>query len=104
MTIWLPPSHVIHQKPPKFACTLCPAVFTEDERHQFERHCLSHTQEELAAHSPRHQAPGLFDPEYEGSDVDWGRWVREHAESDPHGWDRWGKTDEGKSTSGLGDG
>lgn len=103
MTIWLPPSHAIHNTPPKFGCTICPAVFYEDERHVFERHCLSHSQEEILAKSPRHQAPGLFDPEYEGSDVEWGRWIEKNAAAgnDPM---RYMKTGAGKHSSGMGDG
>jgi hypothetical protein len=98
------PKHL--NETPRFACTLCPATFYADERHAFEHHCLSHTAEELAAHSPRHQAPGLFDPEYEGGDVDWSRWVARHRLADPQGreWHKWGRTGDGKHSSGLGDG
>jgi hypothetical protein len=43
-------------KPPRFACTLCEKTFTEDERHQFERHVLSHPPEDIRPHSPRMRA------------------------------------------------
>jgi hypothetical protein len=43
-----------------FQCTLCPAEFYEDERHQYERHVLNHPTEDLVPHSPRLQAPALF--------------------------------------------
>lgn len=88
--------------PIKFACALCDAVFTEDERHQYERHVLGHPIEDVQALSPRHQAPVLFGNA--GGDEDWSRWVAEHRISDPHGWARWGKTGDGKSSSGVGDG
>jgi hypothetical protein len=85
-----------------FQCTLCPAEFYEDERHQYERHVLNHPTEDLVPHSPRLQAPALFGDA--GGDRDWNEWVNRHRESDPHGWERWGRTDDGKSSSGLGDG
>lgn len=103
MSLWLPPSHVIHGKPPKFACCLCEAVFTEDERFQFERHVLGHPIEDVQAHSPAHRAPGLFDPYWEGGDVEWQRWIDKNAAAgnDPA---RYMRTDDGKNSSGLGDG
>lgn len=98
----LPPSHVIHGTSPSFACTLCEKVFWSHERAAFERHVLSHPVEDMVPHSPQMQAPALFGEE--GGDQDWAKWVREHAESDPDGWERWGRTDDGKHSSGLGDG
>ena len=104
-TIWLPPSHAIHNKPPKFACTLCEAVFTEDERFQFERHVMrAHDESDLRPHSPRMQAPALFDPKHDSGDVEWGEWIRRNNESRPEQWRRWMKTSAGKHSSGLGDG
>lgn len=81
--------------PPKFACTLCDATFTADERHQFERHVLGHPPEDLEPHSPRMQAPGIFDPYHESGDVEWQRWIdRNHAEKrDPM---KYMRTDDGK--------
>lgn len=89
----LPPSHVIHGKPPKFACTLCEAVFTEDERHQFERHVLAHPAEDVLAHSPAHTMPAFFDnyhPDF--NDVDWQRWIDDNHAKRPEQWRRWMKT------------
>lgn len=102
MGLIIPASHTIHEKAPKFACTLCEAVFTEDERRQYQRHVMSHPMEDVVAHSPRHQAPGLFGPE--AGDAEWAKWIRDHNASDPDGWERWMKTDAGKHSSGLGDG
>lgn len=102
--IWLPPSHVIHDKKPKFLCTLCDAEFYEDERHVYERHVLkAHSHEEVRARSPRVTAPGLFDPYHESGDVEWQEWIDRHAAAgaDPM---RYMRTDAGKSTSGTGDG
>jgi hypothetical protein len=93
--IWLPPSHAIHQKGPKYACTLCDAVFFEDERHQYERHCVSgHSVEELREHSLQAQAPGLFDPHHESGDVEWQKWIDKNQAERPEDWRRWMKTSE----------
>jgi hypothetical protein len=92
--------------PIKFACTMpgCDAIFTADERHQYERHVLSHPLEDVQAISPAHQAPALFGRG--GGDTDWTAWVQKHREQDPRGlrWDKWGKTGDGKHSSGDGDG
>jgi hypothetical protein len=89
----LPPSHVIHGKPPKFACTLCEAVFTEDERHQFEHHVLrGHDHAELREHSLQAQAPGIFDPHHESGDVAWQEWIDKNSAERPEDWRRWMKT------------
>ena len=91
--LWLPPSHVIHNREPKYECGLCGKPFYEGEQAAYERHCLKdHDLAELQQHSLKAQAPGLFDDEWEGADAEWGRWIREHRESDPHGWRRWMKT------------
>lgn len=102
MGLILPASHKIHGRGPQYACTLCEATFTVDEKPQYERHVVGHSQEELAKHSPALQAPGIFGTA--GGDEEWGKWVDEHRVSDPHGWERWAKTDDGKSGGGLGDG
>ena len=104
MGLILPRSHTIHGRGPKFACTLCEAVFTEDERGKYERHVTGHALEEVQARSLAHQAPGIFSDE--GGDEEWGAWVAKHREIDPEGreWHRWGKTGDGKNSSGIGDG
>jgi hypothetical protein len=81
-------------KPPRFACTLCEKTFTEDERHQFERHVLSHPPEDIRPHSPRMRAPGLYDPHHESGDVEWQRWIDENNEVRPAEWRKWMKTSE----------
>lgn len=101
--LWLPPSHVIHNTVPQFACTLCEQVFWTHERTQFERHVMSHSHEELREHSLQAQAPGIFDPHWEGGDVEWQEWIDRNAAAgnDPAVYMR---TDDGKHSSGTGDG
>jgi cytosine/adenosine deaminase-related metal-dependent hydrolase len=94
VSIFIPPSHKIHDEGPRFACTLCPAVFGQDERHQFERHVLAHPVEDMHPHSPKTQAPGLWDPYHESGDVEWQRFIDRKNAEDPDGWRRWMKTSE----------
>lgn len=103
MGLIIPASHVIHDEAPKFLCVLCDAMFTADERHQFERHVLAHPMEDVLAHSPKHNAPGLYDPYWEGGDVEWQEWIDRNkaAGNDPA---RYMRTDDGKHSSGMGDG
>jgi hypothetical protein len=82
------------QEQPRFACTLCDAVFTQDERHQFERHVLQHPVEDMLPHSPKHQAPGIFDPYHESGDVAWQKWIDKNNETRPDEWAKWMKTSE----------
>lgn len=96
MAFYIQPTHSIFGEKPRYRCALCGTPFFTGQRSTFERHCLGHSHEEIRSHSPRVQAPGLFDPEYPGSDVEWGRWVRDHSESDPHGWRRWMLTGDDK--------
>jgi hypothetical protein len=103
--IWLPASHTIHNTTPKFLCCLCDAAwYFEEDRFEYERHCLkAHSHEEVRATSPRVQAPGIFDPRWEGGDVEWQDWIDRNAAAgnDPM---RYMRTDDGKHTSGTGDG
>jgi hypothetical protein len=104
MALIVPYSTLTHEESPEFACTLCEAVFTRDERHQFERHVLNHPIEDVQARSPKHMAPGIFDdddPRY--NDVEWTQWIRKNAAAgnDPMVYMR---TDDGKHSSGIGDG
>lgn len=89
---------------PAYACTICPAEFYSDEKHQYERHVLSHPVEDLVPHSPALQSPVLFGNA--GGDIEWKAWIDKHKAIDPKGldWHRWGKTSAGKSGGGLGDG
>lgn len=87
---------------PVYFCTICDSRFYEDERHQYERHVLSHPVEDLVPHSLAMQNPVLFGDA--GGDQDWAAWVKRHAETDPNGWAKWGLTGDGKHSSGLGDG
>ena len=96
--IWLPPSHKIHGKKPKYLCTLCPMVFYEGEESLYERHVIrGHSHEELREHSLQAQAPGIFDPNHESGDVEWGRWIERNNRERPEQWRKWMRTDEGKS-------
>lgn len=87
-----------------YMCTICPAEFYEDERHQYERHVLGHPTADLVEHSPALKNPVLFGNA--GGDEEWKAWVDKHRAIDPKGkdWARWGKTGAGKSGGGLGDG
>lgn len=92
--LYLPPSAAIHRKSPIYFCTLCSWVGFEGEHLAYQRHVTSHPIEDARAKSLHFAAPGLFDPNFEGSDVEWGRWIESHKQSDPHGWSRWMKTGE----------
>lgn len=99
------PSGILHGEKPRWQCDLCGAAFFADQRSAYERHCTDpavHSHEEVRALSPRVQNPTFFDPD--AGDAEWAKWIRDHAASDPGGWDRWGKTDDGKHSSGIGDG
>lgn len=101
MGLILPHGYVIHDRPPRYLCTLCDAQFTEDERHQYERHVLGHPMEDVVEHSPRHHAPGIFHPD--AGDAEWSKWIRDHAAAgaDPM---KYMRTDDGKRGGGTGDG
>ena len=97
------PSGILHGEKPRWQCDMCGRTFFEYERAAYIDHCVKgHSHEEVRAKSPRVQAPGLFDPD--AGDAEWAKWVRDHQASDPHGWKRWLRTDDGKHSSGLGDG
>lgn len=89
--LYLPPSHVIHGRDPKYSCALCGAVFYEGERNAYERHVLKdHSHEEVRSHSYAVQAPGLFSPD--AGDAEWGRWIAKNNAERPEDWKRWMKT------------
>jgi hypothetical protein len=88
------PKHL--DEKPVYFCTLCNASFYTDERFQYEHHVIrGHSIEDLREHSPQAKAPGLFDPNHESGDVEWGKWIARHAAAgaDPM---RYMKTDDGK--------
>lgn len=95
MALLIPPPHVLLGLEPSYLCALCGKPFFQGEQAAYERHVLdqtAHPLEEVREHSLTYSAPGLYDPNYEGRDQDWAKWIRDHKVSDPHGWDRWGKT------------
>lgn len=103
--LYIPAPHTIHKRAPTKFCTICKKPFYENEQRALERHVLNeHSLEEILQHSPRHTAPGLFDPYWEGGDVDWQRWIDKNKVARPEAWRRWMKTGAGKSSGGLGDG
>jgi hypothetical protein len=95
----LPVSAILHQEKPRYACTLC--EFVAWRREHLERHVLAHPMEDVLEHSPRHHAPGLFDPR--AGDAEWSDWIAKNAAAgnDPM---RYMKTSDGKSGGGIGDG
>lgn len=96
----LPVSAILHQEKPRYACTLC--EFVAWRASDLEKHVMAHPMEDVLEHSPRHHAPGIFHPD--AGDAEWSKWIRDHQASDPHGWERWMRTDDGKSGGGVGDG
>jgi hypothetical protein len=101
----IPTSAQIHEKTPKFLCTLCDWHGFEGEYRAYERHVLEHARNgDAREHSLHLKAPGLFDPNFEGSDVEWGQYLDRKMKADPHNWAKWMKTSDGKSGGGLGDG
>jgi len=103
--IYIPTSAQLHEKRPKFFCTLCPWKGYPGEERAYTKHVLEHARNgDARKHSLHLKAPGLFDPRYEGGDVEWQDWIDRHSKSDPENWRRWMKTGGGKSGGGLGDG
>jgi hypothetical protein len=101
----IPTSAQIHEKEPRFLCTLCEWVGYDGEHRAYERHVLEHAKNgDAREHSLHLKAPGMFSNTYEGQDLEWAKWVDDHTKSDPNGWTKWMKTGDGKSGGGLGDG
>jgi hypothetical protein len=90
----LPPSHTIHGREPKWACTLCGHPFYEGERVAYERHVVrGHSHEEIRSHSDRVRFPAFYDnyhPDF--NDVGWQRWIDKNNAERPEQWRRWMKT------------
>jgi hypothetical protein len=91
----LPSHYRLHQEQPRFLCVVCyergepeaGEFYTEAEylRHvngtSTQPACADRHPEVLQRMSPALSAPGLFDENYEGSDLEWKRWLEEHAEA-----------------------
>lgn len=84
--ILLPPHSRLHDERPKFVCIVCrergePGEFYDPVT--YERHvnqCADSHPETIRRMSPALSAPGLFDENYHRSDLEWKRWLEEHAE------------------------
>ena len=101
----IPTSAEVHDKKPTYLCCLCDWVGYEDEHRAYQNHVLQHARAgDARKHSLHLAAPGLFDPNHESGDVEWGQWIDRKSKADPHGAWRWMKTSDGKSGGGLGDG
>lgn len=104
-------SSTIHKTPGRFICEICAKRLPPEDREgalfqtaaELWRHvegtpgrpgCADRSPEIVKSMSPALQAPGLFDENYHGSDLEWKAWIDRHREADPHGWERWMKTDE----------
>jgi hypothetical protein len=93
--LYLPAHSRLHDEVPKFQCVVC-YERGEPESGQFYdeaaylRHvmgtpsqpaCSDRHPEVVKRMSPALSAPGLFDENYHGSDLEWKRWLEEHAEA-----------------------
>lgn len=111
-TFWVPPSSRIHKTPGRFMCEVCAKRLPPQEREaalfqtsaELWRHlegtpgkpgCAERHREIVVEMSPALSAPGLFDENYPGSDLEWKAWIDRHREADPENWREWMKTDEG---------
>jgi len=93
MGLIIPYSHTIHGTKPKYACTLCTMTWFAHERAKYLDHALHfHDHAELRQHSLQAQAPGIFDPHWEGGDVEWQDWIDRNNEERPEDWAKWMKT------------
>lgn len=110
-TIWVPPSSRIHDTPGQYVCEVCWNRLPEQERDgarfntpaELWRHvegtpgrpgCTDRHHDTVVQMSPALQAPGLFNENYEGGDLEWKAWIDRHREADPEGWREWMKTSE----------
>lgn len=99
--LWLPPSSSIHNEAPKFRCHICQdrepgagLFYTEAAyRDHFDNNRCKQLEEETRRRSFTLRAPGLFDLYYEGSDVEWQRWIDRNWAERPHEWHKWMRTD-----------
>jgi hypothetical protein len=82
----------MHDTPPRFACVICKERDPETgdfwDAGEYERHvmgtptspaCSDRHPEVVRELSPALKAPGLFDENYHGSDLEWKRWLEKHA-------------------------
>jgi hypothetical protein len=89
----LPNHYRLHDEQPKFWCEICQArgehggFYTE---RAYTDHvmgtptraaCADRHPETVHDLSPALKAPGLFNENYEGSDLEWKRWLEDNAEA-----------------------
>lgn len=102
--LYLPPGSSLHNETPKFACHLCEerepgaGLFYTHAAYvsHFDNNRCADLEAKVRAKSFTLRAPGLFDPWYEGSDVEWGRFIDRMWRERPEQWRRWMKTSDGK--------
>jgi hypothetical protein len=113
--IFLPGHHRLHNERPKYVCVVCvergePGEFYDPIT--YERHvsgtatspaCADRHPETIRRMSPALRAPGLFDENYPGSDLEWKRWLEKNADLIAEGRKN-DRTYDGKRGGGLGDG
>lgn len=73
------------QREVKYRCIPCGTEFYDGEEKRYERHVVACAAGEKGARmqqaSWRRKAPGLFDPQHEGThDVEFERWVKAHKD------------------------
>lgn len=81
----LPSHHRLHDARPTYTCIVCvergePGEFYDPVT--YERHvnqCTEAHPETIRQMSPALKAPGLFDENYHGADLEWKRWLEKHA-------------------------
>lgn len=89
----LPSHHLLHGEPPKYICVICkergdPGEFWDHAT--YDRHvmgtpgspaCADRHPETMRELSPALKAPGLFDENYHGSDLEWKRFLEDNADA-----------------------
>lgn len=97
---WIPPSSSIHKERAKYRCHICQdrdpgaGLFYSEAayRDHFDNNRCRELEEQARLRSFTLRAPGLFDPWYEGSDVEWGRWIEKNWRERPEQWRKWMRT------------
>jgi hypothetical protein len=99
-SLWIPPSSSIHGERPKFRCHICQdrdpgaGLFYSHAAYvaHFEQDRCKDLETEIRMRSFTLRAPGFFDPWYEGSDVEWGKFIERKWKERPEQWRKWMRT------------